>query len=474
MKPNLKTIFAIEPQKYKVTPKTYTNIYATHKYWAKKPHNIINNLIQKYSKKNEIVLDPFCGSGISIIESFNSKRRAIGIDINPVAIFITKELLDKIDISKIENEFKKIDNDCSEKINNLYRIKRNGHDLIGSHFIWSNGKMVEVRYFSKGERWVKLRPSRWDKKFAKTFSYSKIPYYFPKKHLFHNSRINADSKMRICDLFTPRNTYALSILLNRINKIKNRQARDLFKFCFSSALSQSSKMVFVINNHISRNGEKKRTSRRLVGSWVIGYWVPKEHFEMNVWNCFVRRYNRIIAAKKEQFRSSHPPKLVSNFKRLKKGNLLLINKPALKALKKIPSRSIDYVIADPPHGDRIPYLELSMMWNSWLKNEVNYNDEIVISSAKKRNKDIHNYNKLLEQTFNEVFRVLKPNKYVTLMYNTNNYQTWSGLLNIIKKSGLKIHEIDTINYSQNSVVQENRNGGLKYDFLLTYKKLKSS
>jgi len=464
------TSFPSEMKELETTPETYQHIYSMHKYWAKKPHNIINNLIRKYSKKNEIVLDPFCGSGISMIESFNLKRRAIGIDINPAAIFITKELLDKIEISKIENEFKKIENDCNKKINNLYRIKRNGHDLTGSHFVWSNGKMVEVRYFSKG-KWVKLRPSQWDKKFAKTFSYSKIPYYFPKTRLFHNSQINADSKMRICDLFTPRNTYALSVLLNRINKIKNRQARDLFKFCFTSALGQSSKMVFVINNHISQNGEKKKIHRRKIGSWVIGYWVPKEHFEINVWDCFKRRYNRITAAKKEQFRSSHQPKLVSNFKGLKKGNLLLINKPAFKALKKIPSRSIDYVIADPPHGNRVPYLELSMMWNSWLKNKVNYNDEIVISSATKRNKDIQNYNKLLEQTFKEVFRVLKPNKYVTLMYNTNDYQTWLSLLNIIKKSGLKIHDVDTISYSHNSVIQENRNGGLKYDFLFTFKKI---
>ena len=38
-------------------PKTYAAIYKMHKYWAKKPHYIINDYIQKYSKKNNIILE---------------------------------------------------------------------------------------------------------------------------------------------------------------------------------------------------------------------------------------------------------------------------------------------------------------------------------------------------------------------------------------------------------------------------------
>ena len=73
----------------------YTGIYAMHKYWSKKPYNIIRNFIEKYSDRNEIVLDPFCGSGISITESIILGRKAIGIDINPSAIFITEQMIKK-------------------------------------------------------------------------------------------------------------------------------------------------------------------------------------------------------------------------------------------------------------------------------------------------------------------------------------------------------------------------------------------
>lgn len=68
---------------------SYTGIYGMHKYWSKKPYNIIRDFILRYTNMGEIVIDPFCGSGISIAESIFTGRKAIGIDINPSAIFIS-------------------------------------------------------------------------------------------------------------------------------------------------------------------------------------------------------------------------------------------------------------------------------------------------------------------------------------------------------------------------------------------------
>lgn len=451
-------------------PKTYGTIYRMHKYWAKKPHNIINEYIQKYSKKNDIVLDPFCGSGIALIEAYNSKRRSIGIDINPIASSISKGILTSINIKKFEKEFLKIEADCKKKINSFYQIKRNGTTYVGTHFVWINGKLDEVR--TQNGTSISRKPTAADVRLAKSFSYSKIRKYYPKDKLFDNGRINSNSKYRIYDLFTPRNTTALAILLDRINKIKDKKIRDVFRLCFSSMLGQTSKMVFVNNNSLTENGKKKLTTRR-VGSWVIGYWVPKENFELNVWNGFVTRYKKMHLSKILQQEKFGEPNFVKDFKNLKKCDILLLNKPAIEALKKIPKNSVDYIITDPPHGDRIPYLELSQMWNSWLQNKVKYKNEIIISNAKNRNKDVSNYLKLLEKTMIEMVRVLKPNRYLTLMFNTHSERTWKEILEFTKNIGLKIYDISTLNYSHNSVVQEHKEGGLRFDFVLTFKKVKS-
>ena len=50
---------------------------------------IIKNILLKYSKEEDIVLDQFVGSGTTIIESLILNRRAIGIDINENAVSIT-------------------------------------------------------------------------------------------------------------------------------------------------------------------------------------------------------------------------------------------------------------------------------------------------------------------------------------------------------------------------------------------------
>ena len=59
-----------------------------------------------------------------------------------------------------------------------------------------------------------------------------------------------------------------------------------------------------------------------------------------------------------------------------------------------------------------------MLWNSWLKKEVNYNDEIIISESKDRTKTSDNYYKLMFEVFNECFRILKPEKFISFMFNS--------------------------------------------------------
>lgn len=52
------------------------------------------NLIMRYSKEGDWILDQFVGSGTTLIEAKILNRNAIGIDINPEAISLTKERLD--------------------------------------------------------------------------------------------------------------------------------------------------------------------------------------------------------------------------------------------------------------------------------------------------------------------------------------------------------------------------------------------
>jgi len=67
-----------------------TGIYGIHPYPAMFHFLVVRELINKFSKKRDYVLDPFMGSGVVAGESLINERNFIGYDINPLAVLISK------------------------------------------------------------------------------------------------------------------------------------------------------------------------------------------------------------------------------------------------------------------------------------------------------------------------------------------------------------------------------------------------
>lgn len=88
------------PKEFKLEKTTVWNFkergkWATHKgdYRGNCSPQVPRNLILKYTKENDIVLDPFCGSGTSLIECKLLNRKGIGIDVNVEALKLAKSRL---------------------------------------------------------------------------------------------------------------------------------------------------------------------------------------------------------------------------------------------------------------------------------------------------------------------------------------------------------------------------------------------
>ena len=73
--------------------KTHTPEYLMHKYWARKPHNVISHCIQRLLPQKGVVIDPFCGSGVTLREGALLGHECYGFDVNPTACLITENLL---------------------------------------------------------------------------------------------------------------------------------------------------------------------------------------------------------------------------------------------------------------------------------------------------------------------------------------------------------------------------------------------
>jgi len=96
---------------------TQEHIHCIHPYPARMIPQIARRLIKRYSKPNDIVLDPFCGSGSVLAEAKVLGRRSIGIDINPLAVLIAKVKATPIDPSKLELYLSWIKERLGEEIN---------------------------------------------------------------------------------------------------------------------------------------------------------------------------------------------------------------------------------------------------------------------------------------------------------------------------------------------------------------------
>lgn len=64
-------------------------------YWGNFIPQIPNQLLRRYTKSNEWVLDPFLGSGTTLIECRRLGRNGLGIELQPEAIKIAKENIGK-------------------------------------------------------------------------------------------------------------------------------------------------------------------------------------------------------------------------------------------------------------------------------------------------------------------------------------------------------------------------------------------
>lgn len=64
--------------------------HGLHDYPARMIPQIAQRLIERYTPEKGRVLDPFCGSGTTLVEARLADRDSVGIDINPLAVLLSK------------------------------------------------------------------------------------------------------------------------------------------------------------------------------------------------------------------------------------------------------------------------------------------------------------------------------------------------------------------------------------------------
>ena len=273
-----------------VSPEGYTGLYGFHKYWGKKPHEPIAYVIEQLTNPDDLVLDPFVGSGSSARESVTRHRRFVGFDVNPVAVELARLISSPPSRAKVLDAYRAIEAAVKSRILKTYALS---DGTTATHYLWEGDSLHQV--WVKGNAAVSRRelpPLSHDiALFASFDHYQSQRIRGPQ--FFSNGRINASRSMTLSSLLTGRAQHNLDLLLEAIGQC-DESAKAALRLCLTASSGQMTRMVFAVTGRGKTTG--KSAEKVEVGSWVIGYWRPHLHFEVNVWNCFENRARKLLKA----------------------------------------------------------------------------------------------------------------------------------------------------------------------------------
>lgn len=86
----------------------------------------------------------------------------------------------------------------------------------------------------------------------------------------------------------------------------------------------------------------------------------------------------------------------------------------------IPDNCIDYIFTDPPFGENLPYSELNFLVEAWHGVLTLAKQDAIVDRAKEdrsTQKSVDDYRWLMEACFTEYYRVLKPGRWLTVVFS---------------------------------------------------------
>jgi DNA modification methylase len=83
-------------------------IHSFHRYFGKLIPAIPAFAIQEFTRPGDVVLDPFCGSGTTLVEAKLNGRNSIGVELNPLARLIAQVKTTTYDITQLKSDVENI------------------------------------------------------------------------------------------------------------------------------------------------------------------------------------------------------------------------------------------------------------------------------------------------------------------------------------------------------------------------------
>ncbi len=444
-------------------------IYNCHSYLTKVPIKAIKPFIEAFTDPGDLVADFFAGSGMTGLAALTIGRSARLSDISALGQHIALGYLQNVDASTLRAEGDRVLRAARKAIGDLYSTKRvpdgEPQEMIrtvwsftyicpactsslvyfehldkrgrpparcpacGGPFakrLWKRGEDVPVTVVVDGKDGKQLEQpvSELDHKAIKRASKDKRLDEIPTQNIdqdremYSRSALGKIGMTETRKFFSPRNAIALLELWKAINAIKDNSVRQKLRFAFTAILPRASKRY-------------QWSAQRPLNAQNQTYYIAPVYYEWNVFELYGRKVNAAISANEELFGrqslfDAHGNADVS------------YELASADRLEHLGDNSIDYVFTDPPFGSNIFYSDMNLFHEAWLGRLTDYKSEAVVhTTGKRKNGAEERYQRLLQKAFEEAWRVLKPGKYMSVVFGNSSGRIWGLVQRALRDAGFK-------------------------------------
>ncbi|WP_157381982.1 DNA methyltransferase [Burkholderia ubonensis] len=484
-------------------------VYNCHAYLTKVPIGAILPFIETFTKPGDTVLDFFAGSGMTGLAAIRAGRRSELSDISELGKHIATGYLTRVEPDALRVGAKKAISAAREALGDLYHtagvskskltemvravwsftyrcpscsdllvyfehISPSGspptscptckHPFVKR--LWERGPDVPVQVVVRGEDGkLSERPiSEIDlERIARAATDSrqaKVPSLQIDEHreMFSRSGLGKAGLRETKSFFSPRNAIALYELWSAINQTRSPELRQKLRFCFTASLARASRRY-------------QWSSKRPLNAQNQTYYIAPIYYEWNVFELFGRKVAAAIRSDDVLYRyrdlldTALPTVQVAvNYTTASASNLAHLK-----------DESIDYVFTDPPFGSNIFYSDMNLFHEAWIGTATNPENEAVVhTTGKRKSGSAERYERLLRAAFSEAVRVLRPGRYMSVVFGNSSGNVWGLVQRALRDSGFDpapVH-VSVLDKGQRSVkgLSSGSEGIVTVDLVMTVRK----
>ena len=481
-----------------------SSAYQVHTYPTKVPPAAIEPFILASTEPAGLVLDPFCGSGMTGLAALHAGRRTILSDLGPGAVHLAYNYTHPVAPDALVATLSALGPATAKLERRLYRSDCPTCERPSTlrHLVWSDvhtcaqcaapirvwdhksesGGTARTLTCQKcghaqtrsGVSGVVSEPAEkavactacgklqrgpadaTDLALLATLAKRRVTRWMPSVPLGPDREMHRRSALQlrdisdVADFWNHRSKLALSELWYLIAQTPDDGVRAALTFAFTNTAWHATRM----RRYNAYGGQ-----RPLTGT----LYIPQLVAEGNVLEIF-----RHQVAQVARFYSTHPAADRTDVP-------AFVRRSSATDLSWLPSSSVDYVFTDPPFGANLFYGDCNVVWESWLGNVTDTSAEIVVNRSLPPNaggKTLDDYEKLLAQAFNEIRRVLSPGARASVVFHNADDKVWSALLSATDRAGLVQTDVSLLDKVQRSMKGYKGRSGAElvpfYDLVITF------